>query len=164
MRSIRYAMERKRSEQRLIASEAGYRRLFETAHDGIFILDAASGQITDANPYLEEMLGYTITEFIGKRLWEIAPFRDKAANQAAFRTLQEKGYIRYEDLPLMTKEGKRVNVEFVSNVYAVGEQQVIQCNIRDIARAQAGGSSRTGIKTLSSVHTRCPFIAYRRFR
>ncbi len=151
VRSIRYAMERKRSEQRLIASEAGYRRLFETAQDGIFILDADSGQITDANPCIEEMLGYTITEFIGKRLWEIAPFRDKAANQAAFRTLQEKGYIRYEDLPLMTRDGERATVEFVSNVYEVGDKRVIQCNIRDISvRTLAEAAEQTAKRFLQS--------------
>jgi PAS domain S-box-containing protein len=137
-RSIRYAIERKRSEQRLIASEAGYRRLFETAHDGIFILDASTGQITDVNPYLEELLGYTRIDFIGKRLWEIAPFRDKDASQAAFRTLQEKSYISYDDLPLVTKDGHWIDVEFVSNIYVVGRQEVVQCNIRDIThRKQA---------------------------
>ncbi|HEX8464582.1 MAG TPA: PAS domain S-box protein, partial [Abditibacterium sp.] len=133
-RTMRYAIERKRSEQRLTESEAGYRRLFETARDGIFLLDAATGEITDANPYLGELLGYTRAEFIGKRLWEIAPFRDRAANQAAFRTLQEKGTIRYDDLPLATKTGRFIDVEFVSNVYDVAGQQVIQCNIRDITQ------------------------------
>jgi PAS domain S-box-containing protein len=139
-RTIRYAIERKRSEQRLIASEAGYRRLFETAHDGIFILNADSGQITDTNPYLEEMLGYKRAELVGKRLWEIAPFRDQVANQVAFRTLQEKGYIRYDDLPLAAKDGRFIDVEFVSNVYDVGSKHVIQCNISDITerkRAEA---------------------------
>jgi hypothetical protein len=133
-RTIRYAIERKRSEQRLMASEMGYRRLFETSQDGIFILNAITGQITDANPFIEKLLGHSVTEFIGKRLWEIAPFRDKAASQAAFRTLQEKSYIRYDALPLMTREGRQANVEFTSNVYDVGRQQVIQCNLRDITK------------------------------
>ncbi len=139
-RTIRYAIERKRIEQRLIASETGYRRLFETTQDGIIILDADTGQITDANPFLENLLGFTRIEFIGKRLWEIPPFRHKAASQAAFRTLQEQGFIRYEALPLMTKDGRQVDVEFASNVYEAGSQQVIQCNIRDITerkRAEA---------------------------
>ncbi len=133
-RTIRYAIERKRSEQKLITSEAGYRRLFEAAQDGIFLLNAQTGQIEDANPYLAELLGYTRAEFIGKRLWEIGPFRDMAASKAAFATLQETGYIRYDDLPLMAKDGRTINVEFVSNVYDVGDKPVIQCNIRDITQ------------------------------
>jgi PAS domain S-box-containing protein len=131
-RTIRYAIERKRSEQILKASEVGYRRLFETTQDGIFILNANTGQITDANPFLEKLLGYASAEFIGKRLWEIAPFRDRKANQAAFATLTETGYIVYSDLPLATKSGRFIDVEFVSNIYTVGDRQVIQCNIRDI--------------------------------
>jgi signal transduction histidine kinase/ActR/RegA family two-component response regulator len=46
--------------------------------------------------------------------------------------LQLTGYLRYENLPLQTKEGKLREVEFVSNVYDEGSHRVIQCNIRDI--------------------------------
>ncbi len=124
--------ERKRFEYELKASEVRYRRLFESAKDGILILDADSGRITDANPYLQGLLGYSHAELLGKRLWEIGPFRDIAASRAAFRKLQRKEYIRYDNLPLMTKGRRRRHVEFVSNVYMVNSTRVIQCNIRDI--------------------------------
>jgi len=113
-------------------SETRYRRLFETARDGILILDADTGQITDVNPFLVEMLGYSHEEFTGKKLWEIGPFRDIGENLSAFQELQDKGYIRYEHLPLETKNGRQIDVEFVSNVYWVNHSRVIQCNIRDI--------------------------------
>src|SRR6202043_3785994 len=71
-------------------------------------------------------------ELMGKELWEIGLFGDREANRAAMRQLQAQGYIRYEDLPLQTKHGQRKDVEFVSNVYGVDHQRVIQCNIRDI--------------------------------
>ncbi len=86
------------------------------------------------NPFLIEMLGYTHSEFVGKKLWEIGPFKDVPASQSAFSELQTKGVIRYEDLPLETKDGRRINVEFVSNVYPVDGTQVVQCNIRDITQ------------------------------
>ena len=131
-------VERQRFEATLQVSETRYRRLFETAQDGILILDADTGCITDVNPFLVKMLGYSHAEFLGKRLWEIGPFKDIADAQAAFIELRSKGYIRYEDLPLETSDGRRMNVEFVSNVYWVDQQQVIQCNIRDItARKRA---------------------------
>jgi len=114
------------------ASELRYRRLFETAQDGILILDFVTGQIQDANPFLTTILGYTREELIGKRLWEIGAIIDKKASLEAFAVLQDKGYIRYEDLPLMTKSGAIINVEFVSNAYGVNGDRVIQCNIRDI--------------------------------
>lgn len=115
----------------LAASELRYRRLFEAARDGILILDPDTRQIIDVNPYLMEFLGYDYGEFIGKELFELGLLRDKAACQSAFCELRSAGYIRYEDLPLRTKAGKLVAVEFVSNLYEEGDRQVIQCNIRD---------------------------------
>lgn len=125
----------KRSEEALRASELRYRRLFETAKDGILILDAHTGQITDVNPFLVNLLGYSYHEFIGTPLWEIGPFKDIKECKLAFLELQEKEYIRYESLPLETKDGRSIAVEFVSNVYGLsGGTRVIQCNIRDITR------------------------------
>jgi PAS domain S-box-containing protein len=124
--------ERKIMEKERNSSELRYRRLFEAAQDGILILDAQTGEITDVNPFLLKMLGYSSQELKGKRLWEIGFFKDTEASHQAFRVLQEMGYVRYEDLPLETKEGRPMEVEFVSNVYSIDSQKVIQCNVRDI--------------------------------
>lgn len=116
----------------LQASETRYRRLFEAAQDGILILDAETGQITDVNPFLTNLLGYAHADLVGKTLWEIGPVRNIAASREAFAELQSQAYIRYEDLPLETYSGQRIDVEFVSNIYLAGGKNVIQCNIRDI--------------------------------
>ena len=114
------------------ASEIRYRRLFEAARDGILILDPGTRKITDANPFMSELLGYPHEELLGKELWEIGLLKDEEASRAAFRELQEKQFIRYEDLPLQSKAGVRRDVEFVSNIYEEDGRNVIQCNIRDI--------------------------------
>jgi PAS domain-containing protein len=62
-------------------SELQYRRLFETAQDGILILDALSGKIEDVNPFLIKILGYSRDEFIGKQLWQIGAFKDIKRNK-----------------------------------------------------------------------------------
>jgi len=116
----------------LIASEIRYRRLFETAKDGILILDAETGKIVDVNPFLIELLSYPKENFVDKELWEIGFFKDIAANKEKFIELQQREYVRYENLPLETADGRKINVEFVSNVYLVNNKKVIQCNIRDI--------------------------------
>src|SRR6185295_10521027 len=90
------------SKAALLHSEIRYRRLFETAKDGVLILDSETGRITDANPFMSELLGYPHEHFLGKELWEIGLFGDKSANEAAVRELQQHGYIRYEHLPLET--------------------------------------------------------------
>jgi PAS domain S-box-containing protein len=120
----------------LINSELRYRRLFETAQDGILILDAATGAITDVNPFLINMLGYSREEFIEKKLWEVGAFQDIKASKHAFQALQENEYIRYKNLPLRAKDGKPIQVEFVSNVYQEGDAKVIQCNIRNITNVK----------------------------
>jgi len=131
---IRDISERKQTQEKMVLSETRYRRLFEAAKDGILILDAETGKIMDVNPYMCEMLGFSHREFLGKRIWELGFFKDKLANQKNFAELQQEEYVRYEDLPLETADGKRFHVEFVSNVYLVDGIKIIQCNIRDITQ------------------------------
>ena len=99
------------SEQALKDSEARYRRLFETAQDGILILDAQNGSIADVNPYLMKLLNYSREEFLGKELWDIGLFKEIGASKEAFKELQAKQYVRYEDLPLKTKAGETINLK-----------------------------------------------------
>ena len=124
--------KRKHAEEALFASESRYRRLFEGGRDGILIVDFDTGKILDVNEYLIDMLGYSHEEFLDKCLWEVSPFKDTALNKDAFAELLEKGYIRYEDLPLETSDGRSIAVEVVSNSNLVCGVTFIQCNIRDI--------------------------------
>jgi PAS domain S-box-containing protein len=57
------------NERALQQSELRYRRVFECAHDGILILNAETGRIEDANPFMTELLGYTHEQFLGRRIW-----------------------------------------------------------------------------------------------
>jgi PAS domain S-box-containing protein len=129
--------------EELRASEFRYRRLFEATKDGVLILEAETGMVIDVNPFLVELLGFSREEFQGKKVWELGFFKDIVANQANFAELQRKEYIRYENLALETKTGRRIEVEFTSNVYLVNDQKVIQCDIRDIShRKQAEAALR----------------------
>ena len=131
--NIRDITDRKLAEELIQTSETRYRRLFEAAQDGILILNRTTGKIIDSNPFIEILTGYTKEELVGKPLWEIGFIKDQALSRIAFEELQTKEYIRYEDLPLETKDGRRIDVEFVSNVYPIDSHtSVIQCNIRDI--------------------------------
>ncbi len=140
--AVRYrrlrSAELKITEKLFKDSEVRYRRLFEAAKDGILLLDAGTGSIMDVNPFLIDLLGYSREKFLGKKVWEIGFLKDVFANKENFLELQQKKYIRYEDLPLETADGRKIEVEFVSNVYLVEDHEVIQCNVRDVtARKEA---------------------------
>jgi PAS domain S-box-containing protein len=141
LREVALRRENRQAKNALARSEMRYRRLFEAAQDGILIIDAETAQIIDVNPFLVQMLGFTKDEFLGKKLWEFGAIRDKEASKKAFGELRAKGYVRYEDLPLETKDGQAIAVEFVSNVYAVGDEKVAQCNIRNITERKLAESA-----------------------
>ena len=137
-------------QQALRVSELSYRRLFEAAQDGIMILDVATGRITDVNPFVVRLLGFSHGEMVGKTVGELSPFKDVVSNQAMLERLQKEGYVRYDNLPLETRDGRKIAVEFVSNVYQAGDRKVIQCNIRDITERQ---------RTEEALHTAQLFLA-----
>ncbi|MCX7027610.1 MAG: PAS domain S-box protein [Spirochaetes bacterium] len=134
LHEVKLRKEIQRIESALKRSETRYRRLFETAEDGMLILDAETGQILDVNPFLIRIMGYSKDNLLGKMLWDLGFFHDEEESKMAFAELQNKGYIRYENLPLETSSGKTISVEFVSNTYTVNDMKVAQCNIRDISR------------------------------
>lgn len=143
------------TQKALRISESRYRRLFEAAQDGILLLNADTAQIEDVNPYLIHMLGYSHGEFLGKKLWEVGPFADKAQSKEMFVVLQEKGYVRYDDLPLRTKAGAIVQVEFVSNAYECEGIKVIQCNIRNISERHADRAKILRVTQLYATLSQC---------
>jgi len=142
-------------------SEIRYRRLFEAAHDGVLILDSISRKITDANPFMSHLLGYTHEELLGKELWEIGLLKDEQASQAAFRELQENGQVRYEDLPLESKSGEKREVEIVANRYDEDGTQVVQCNVRDITeRKKTEGALRASEERFRTLFELGPSAIY----
>lgn len=118
----------------LQASELHYRKLFESARDGLLVIDAVDQKITDANPFMIELLGCSSNEVLGKELWEIGLFHNQDESRSAFQELAEKEYFYHENLPLETKAGKLYEVEFTGSIHLEGMRQVIQCNIRDISK------------------------------
>ena len=140
--------KRQQEVRALSESEMQYQRLFEAATDGILILDAETGEIVDANPFVLDLLSYSRDECIGKKVWEIGPLTDTLASKKVFQELQTKGTIRYNALPLETKDGRRIDVEFVGNVYDAGDRKMVQCNIRDITERKRDEENLRLFRTL----------------
>jgi len=129
--------ELRATAERSMVSELRYRRLFEAAQDGVLLVDGKTGLILDVNPYLTDMLGYSKGQILNKHLWKIGTFKNVVQSKRSFVELCKKKYVRYEDLPLETKSGEQMPVEFVANEYSVGSESIIQCSIRDISARKA---------------------------
>jgi PAS domain S-box-containing protein len=131
-RRLASADERLESVDEFRASEIRYRRLFETAHDGVLLVDPGTRKIVDANPFMTRLLGYPRSQLVGKELFEIGLLKDEVASREMFRKLKRRHEVRYEDLPLESRGGRHQEVEVVANLYQEDGHPIIQCNIRDI--------------------------------
>lgn len=150
-----------RAEEKIRVSEMRYRRLFEAAHDGVLLMDPDTRKITDANPFMTRLLGYGTHELLGKELYEIGLLKDEAASQDMFRRLKRKRQVRYENLPLESRDGRHQEVEVVANLYLEGGVPVIQCNIRDItARKEAERILRRNESLFSALVAQAPVGVY----
>lgn len=134
---------------RLGVNEFRYRRLFETAQDGIVLLDAETGEVTDVNPFLEKLLGIDKSQLLGRPFWEIEAFAEGDLGRAAFRELQTKGVVTYTDKPIQTKSGK-VFIELVGKAYSVSDKEFIQCNIRDVTERRKSEDRKRELDELKS--------------
>ena len=121
--------ERRQLEILLSESEERYRRLFETADDGILLLEKREGNITHANPATTKMLGYSKEECIGKKLKNIGFSLAVDDFKKIMQELDKNGIIYYDDVPVQTKVGQT----FYADIYMVDRARLVQCNIRDIS-------------------------------
>jgi PAS domain S-box-containing protein len=121
-----------RARSALNTSEIRYRRLFEAAPDGVFLFDAESGLLTDANPYMVQLLGLPREALIGKAFWDIGLFPDAELGRSAFGDLQKKDFLRLEQLPVAAPDGQRWFVDLTCNAYKTNGRRVMQCSVRNI--------------------------------
>lgn len=120
--------ERKRLEDLLTESEERYRRIFETASDGIVLLEKREGNIINANPATEKMLGYSKEECIGKNLQDIGVSLDMSDFPSIMQALNRSGIINYDGVHVKTRSGQ----DIYTDIYLVDRARLAQCNIRDV--------------------------------
>ena len=137
--------ERRQREAALQDSEVRYRRLFETAKDGILILDADTGKIIDANPFMTDLLGYsTATSSWARNCGRSACSRTSRRTRPLSESCRRRATSATSTCRCRTSDGERAEVEFVSNVYQEDHRLVAQCNIRDITERSRLEQTDTG--------------------
>ena len=120
--------EQKRLEDLLADSEERYRRLFETANDGIVLMEKDQGKITHANPAFEKMLGYNMQEVVDNKLQNFVVLPDLHDFQTIMQVLNKEGIIKFDDVLVTTKSRQHL----VTEIYFVDRAKLVQCNIRDV--------------------------------
>ena len=120
--------ERRHLSNLLEESETRYRRIFETATDGILLLEKDSGHIVHANPAAVHMLGYSEAEYSGKMLDEIGVPINMDNFQAILHSLNDNGILNYDNVLIKSKSGNEIQAD----VYLVDRAKLAQCNIRNI--------------------------------
>ena len=128
---------RGKMETALRASEQNYRRLFETAGDGILLLDIDSGEIADANPRLLAMVGQSREVLTGQSIQSVPEFA-ALADAAALAELESAGTLHRDDLSLGAADGSHLFVDLLASTCEAAGRRLAQFNLRDISeRKQA---------------------------
>jgi PAS domain S-box-containing protein len=120
-------------EQILRTSEVKYRRLFETAKDGVIIVDEESGVIVDVNPSMSTMLGLSQEAFLGKRVTDFTFFKNILERRSRLDDARRESYIRCTDKAFETFDGREIYIEYIGTRYTVNNREVLQLNIREIS-------------------------------
>ncbi len=129
--------DHKKIDTVLHEAELRYRRLFETARDGLVLLSAKTGNIIDVNPSFLAMTGYAPDELLGKSLGEIRSFSGTDAGEVIVKELQTQDQIYYDDLPFHARDGSDISVEIFGTVHLIGTERILQCTIRDVSKRKA---------------------------
>ena len=120
--------------ERKEAAEIQYRRMFESARDGIVVIDGGTGQVIDVNPFFLELTRYSRQEIVGQAFWEIPPFRKAEEGRTLVPETNEKGVVQYDSVNLQAHDGRQLVTAVIANRYRLKDQSFIQVNIRDVTQ------------------------------
>ncbi len=113
---------------RKATTDARYRRLFETARDGILMLEGETGEIVDANPFATSLTGYSRTELVGRRLWDTGIFSPADLQDMATGLAAHDGWQR--SLTIASRTRERQGVELVATAYQEEGKRVFHISLR----------------------------------
>lgn len=126
--------ERKRSEEALRKSEERFKKLIDNAYDAIFIADAETGTIIDANAQAGVLLGMPVEQIRGMHQSQLHPSDLAEQYREVFRKHLESGRAVTENLYVCRKDGTRIPVDISASVIELEGRRVNQGVFRDITQ------------------------------
>ena len=124
--------KRKQAEARLRESEARYRAVIKQASEGIFIADAGSNRLVEANTAYCNLLGYTQAEILELKLDDIIVLKADTLDNELQMIRQKRDFIG-ESLH-RSKDGSLINVEVGVSLVCYGDKELFCFVVRDITR------------------------------
>jgi PAS domain S-box-containing protein len=150
--------ERKRAEEMLRESEAKYRNLFEHTKDAVFVADAQTGIIIDANMAACNMLDMPREKIIGMHQSQLHPPAEVERYQQIFRNHVENKVAITEELFVQRPDSKRIPVDISASVMELAGKSIIQGSFRDITeRKQAEELLQKERDNFYSILERAPY-------
>jgi two-component system cell cycle sensor histidine kinase/response regulator CckA len=124
--------EKQEAEKALRESEIRYRRLFESAREGVLLLDAETRLVTDVNPYMAGLMGVMPISLHGKTLLEIGLIPDRKSYDALMHQIDSSGAAGFDGTLAAGQNGTKVAIEMNCHAYDMQDRRLIQCNVRDM--------------------------------
>ncbi|QNK01263.1 response regulator [Dyella telluris] len=141
LRNQTAALEAQQSE--LQATKAWYRRIIESAPDGMMIVDE-SGRITLVNPKLEAIFGYDSEELLGVRVEQLVPAAEGRHHAQLRGEFFGQGVNRRmgganADLHGVRKDGSEISVEIGLSILPEldGMRRCVCASVRDVSERRA---------------------------
>ncbi len=114
-----------------------YKHLIENAPDAIFVADAETGLIVEANSKAAKLLGIPVDQVIGMHQSQLHPPEEVKKYRAIFQEhIQNKSSKIFEDIYVQRKDGKKIPVQISASVTQLGPQKVVYSIFRDITKQQ----------------------------
>lgn len=149
----------KERSRALQISELMFRKLFESAHDGILIIDYGTGRIIDANPSVLNLLECPREECVGADARRLSCFSDHGFFENIHTKLAQKIFASYDGLPMRTMTGKEIFVEVRASLYFVEEKKIFECHIRDVTERMRMEKVKAEFVSMVSHELRTPLSA-----
>lgn len=149
----------KERSRALQISELMFRKLFESAHDGILIIDYGTGRIIDGNPAVLNLLECPREECVGADARRLSCFSDHGFFENIHAKLAQKIFASYDGLPMRTMTGKEIFVEVRASLYFVEEKKIFECHIRDVTERMRMEKVKAEFVSMVSHELRTPLSA-----